>query len=165
MKRASFGRLGLVALIVGLGVVLGLPGANASPVEQPSETRDLPYTPVITPNGSTLPWTMVEGVKEFRLTIDVIDWEVAPGMVIKAWGYNGRTPGPTIETVEGDHVRIYVTNNLPEPSAVHWHGILLPSGMDGVGGLTQEYIPPRGDLPLRVHPPPVWHPDVPLARG
>ncbi len=104
--------------------------------------KDLPYTPVVTLNGSTLPWKMVKGVKEFHLTVEEVEWEIAPGMKIKAWGYNGQTPGPTIEAVEGDRVRILVTNKLPEPTAVHWHGILLPSGMDGVQGLTQKAIMP-----------------------
>lgn len=110
--------------------------------EAEPQTESFPYTPVITPNGATLPWKMVDGVKEFHLTVEEIDWEIAPGMKIKAWGYNGRTPGPTIEAVEGDRVRIYVTNKLKEPTAVHWHGVLLPSGMDGVKGLTQEGIKP-----------------------
>lgn len=100
------------------------------------------YTPVVTLNGSTLPWKMVDGVKEFHLVVEQVVWEVAPGMKIKAWGYNGQTPGPTIEAVEGDRVRILVTNKLPEPTAVHWHGLLLPSGMDGVMGLTQKGIMP-----------------------
>src|SRR3546814_12110592 len=52
------------------------------------------------------------------------------------------TPGPTIEAVEGDRVRIYVTYRLPEATSVHWHGILLPSGMDGVAGLNQPAIAP-----------------------
>jgi FtsP/CotA-like multicopper oxidase with cupredoxin domain len=63
-------------------------------------------------------------------------------MVINAWCYNGRTPGPTIEAVEGDRVRFLVTNRLPEPTAVHWHGLFLPSGMDGVAGLSQRAIEP-----------------------
>lgn len=100
------------------------------------------YTPVVTLNGGTLPWKMVDGVKEFHLVVEEIAWEMAPGMVVKAWGYNGKTPGPTIEAVEGDRVRILATNRLPEPTAVHWHGILLPSGMDGVAGLNQRAIPP-----------------------
>jgi len=104
--------------------------------------RNLSYTPVVTPNGSTLPWKMVKGVKEFHLIVEEVMWEFAPGMTVKTWGYNGQTPGPTIETVEGDRVRIYVTNKLPESTAVHWHGILLPSGMDGVQGLSQKGIPP-----------------------
>ncbi len=102
-----------------------------------------PFTPVVTPNGATLEWTLAEdGYKVFDLTVEVIEWEIAPGMVIHAWGYNGRTPGPTIEVVQGDRVRIYVTNLLPEQTAVHWHGLLLPAGMDGVSGLTQRGIPP-----------------------
>jgi hypothetical protein len=62
-------------------------------------------------------------------------------MTAHLWGYNGQSPGPTIECVEGDKVRIFVTNRLPEHTTIHWHGILLPSGMDGVGGLTQPHIP------------------------
>lgn len=100
------------------------------------------YTPVVTPNGATLEWKMVKGVKEFHLTVEEIDWEMAPGMVVRAWGYNGRTPGPTIEAVEGDRVRILVTNKLPEPTSVHWHGLILPSGMDGIAGLNQPAIMP-----------------------
>lgn len=65
-------------------------------------------------------------------------------MRARVWGYNGHTPGPTIEAVEGDRVRIYVTNRLPEPTSVHWHGLIVPNGMDGVSGLNQRPIP-RGE--------------------
>lgn len=135
-----------------------LPPKSEAELNLPS---DLPYTPVVTPNGSTLPWKMVDGVKEFHLAVEEIEWEVAPGMKIKAWGYNGSTPGPTIETVEGDRVRIYVTNKLPELTAVHWHGIILPSGMDGVTGLTQKGIPPgetfKYEFTLKQHGTQMYH--------
>jgi manganese oxidase len=108
----------------------------------PMAAMSASYTPVVTPNGATLEWKMVNGVKEFHLTVEEIDWEMAPGMVVHAWGYNGRTPGPTIEAVEGDRVRILVTNKLPEPTSVHWHGLILPSGMDGIAGLSQPAIMP-----------------------
>jgi len=110
-----------------------------------TNATNLPYTPIVTPNGSSLPWEIVDGVKVYHLSIDVIKHEIAPGMLIQAWGYNGQTPGPTIEAVEGDKVKFIVTNNLPESTAVHWHGIFLPSGMDGVKGLTQPAIEP-GDI-------------------
>ena len=100
------------------------------------------YTPVVTLNGSTLPWKMENGVKVFHLTAEPVKREFAPGMVVNCWGYNGQTPGPTIECVEGDRVRILVTNKLPEHTTIHWHGIFLPNGMDGVGGLTQPHIKP-----------------------
>jgi FtsP/CotA-like multicopper oxidase with cupredoxin domain len=102
-----------------------------------------PYRgPVVVPNGATLEWKMIGGVKVGHLVAQRVRHQITPGLEIDAWGYNGRTPGPLIEAVEGDHVRIYVTNELPEPTTVHWHGMLLPNGMDGVSGLTQKPIPP-----------------------
>jgi len=100
-----------------------------------------PYQPVVTLNGWTLPWRMNNGWKEFHLVAEPVRRQMAPGMTAHLWGYNGQSPGPTIECVEGDKVRIFVTNKLPEHTTIHWHGILLPNGMDGVGGLTQPQIP------------------------
>jgi len=100
------------------------------------------YTPVVVPNGTTLPWKLVDGAKVFHLVAEPLKREFAPGLVVECWGYNGSTPGPVIEAVEGDHVRIYVTNKLPEATSLHWHGVLLPNGMDGVSGLTQKQIEP-----------------------
>ncbi|MBL8301894.1 MAG: copper oxidase, partial [Ideonella sp.] len=104
----------------------------------PSDGR--PFQPLVTLNGWSLPWRTKDGVKEFHLVAEPVRREIAPGMVANLWGYNGQSPGPTIQAVEGDRVRIFVTNRLPEVTTVHWHGILLPSGMDGVAGLTQAPI-------------------------
>ena len=101
-----------------------------------------PYRPVVTLNGWTLPLRMNGDWKEFHLVAEPVRREIAPGMIAHLWGYNGQSPGPTIEAVEGDKVRIFVTNRLPEHTTVHWHGLLLPNGMDGVGGLTQPHIKP-----------------------
>lgn len=101
-----------------------------------------PYNPVVTLNGWTLPWRMNQGVKEFHLVAEPVVREMTPGFKAHLWGYNGQSPGPTIEVVEGDRVRIFVTNKLGELHTVHWHGQRLPNGMDGVTGLTQPGIPP-----------------------
>lgn len=101
------------------------------------------YTPVVTPNGVALPYKIVDGAKVFHLTAEEVDHEFAPGLKAKCWGYNGRVHGPTIEAVEGDRVRIYVTNKLAAPTSVHWHGVFLPNGMDGVAGLSQPVIKPK----------------------
>jgi FtsP/CotA-like multicopper oxidase with cupredoxin domain len=101
-----------------------------------------PYNPVVTLNGWTLPWRMNQGVKEFHLVAEPVVREMCPGFKAHLWGYNGQSPGPTIEVVEGDRVRIFVTNRLPEVTSVHWHGQRLPNGMDGVTGLNQPPIPP-----------------------
>jgi manganese oxidase len=113
------------------------------------------YTPVITPNGSTLPYKVVDDVKVFHLIVEEVDHEFAPGFHAHCWGFNGRVNGPTIEAVEGDRVRFYVTNKLPESTTVHWHGLLVPSGMDGVSGLSQKSIEPgetyKYEFQLRQH--------------
>jgi FtsP/CotA-like multicopper oxidase with cupredoxin domain len=114
--------------------------SKTAPPEMPSTGR--PYQPVVTLNGWSLPYSIKNGVKEFHLIAEPIKREFAPGMTANLWGYNGQTPGPTIECVEGDRIRIFVTNKLPEHTTVHWHGLRLPCGMDGVGGLTQPHIPP-----------------------
>jgi len=158
--------------LTGLGALAGLipaRGMGASLVQptahgvQPAVARSRHgYLPVHTLNGWTLPYEMKDGVKEFHLVAEEIEHEFAPGSVAKCWGYNGSTPGPTIEAVEGDRVRIYVTNRLPEHTAVHWHGILLPSGMDGVGGLSQPHIKPGEtfvyEFTLRQHGTHMYHP-------
>ena len=113
--------------------------ATAAPLAPPNGR---PYNPVVTLNGWTLPWRMKDNVKEFHLVAEPVVREVAPGMKANMWGYNGQSPGPTIEVVEGDRVRIFVTNKLPEHTSVHWHGQILPNGMDGVTGLNQPGIEP-----------------------
>ena len=99
------------------------------------------YTPVVMPHAGTLPFEKKGGVKIFHLTAEPVKHVIAGNLEIEAWGYNGTTPGPLIECVEGDRIRIYVTNKLPESTSVHWHGVILPNGMDGVAGLTQKAIP------------------------
>ena len=120
------------------------------------------HVPVRTLNGWTLPYTMKNGVKEFHLIAEEIEHEFAPGSVAKCWGYNGTTPGPTIEAVEGDRVRILVTNRLKQHTTVHWHGLLLPSGMDGFGGLSHPQIKPGEtvayEYTLKQHGTHMYHP-------
>jgi FtsP/CotA-like multicopper oxidase with cupredoxin domain len=118
------------------------PVASAPVIEIPKPPPGERYTPLIVPNGHTLPFKKVGNVKVFHLVAGAVKHQIAPGLDIEAWGYNGTTPGPLIEAVAGDRVRIYVTNKLPERTSVHWHGMFVPNGMDGVSGLTQTAIAP-----------------------
>ena len=147
------GALAAGAALVGLDRLHGGEGpALPAPALRPRRGDDAPalppgqpgqdYTPVIAPNSATLPWKIVDGVKVYHLIAEEVQHEFAPGLVATCWGYNGQVHGPVIEAVEGDRVRVYVTNKLPEGTATHWHGVLLPNGMDGVAGLTQKIIEP-----------------------
>jgi len=149
VSRRNF--LTSAATMVGAGVVsrvgaASLPEAiimDSAATQAPlAPANGRPYHPVVTLNGWSLPWRMHNGVKEFHLVAEPVVREFAPGMKANLWGYNGQSPGPTIEVVEGDRVRIFVTNKLPEAHSIHWHGQRLPNGMDGVTGLTQPGIPP-----------------------
>jgi FtsP/CotA-like multicopper oxidase with cupredoxin domain len=126
------------------GDMTGMPMPQSPPPPRAAKQAapNARFTPVVVPNGKTLPYEMKGGVKIFHLVAEPVQHRFAPGLDVHAWGYNGGTPGPLIEAVEGDRVRIYVTNKLEEPTTVHWHGVFVPNGMDGVGGLTQNYIKP-----------------------
>jgi FtsP/CotA-like multicopper oxidase with cupredoxin domain len=140
------------------------PGAAAVSTgkTEPFDPGGLGYRPVITPNGATLPWKLVGGVKVFHLVAEPVTHEFTPGLVGNCWGYNNRVHGPTIEAVEGDMVRIYVTNRLSAPTTIHWHGLLLPSGMDGVAGVSQKPIQPgetfKYEFPLIQNGTLMYHP-------
>ncbi len=148
-------------------------GLSSKSPERAASAGQSPYTPVVTPNGSTLPYVLKDGVKEFHLIAEPVRREFAPGMEVNCWGYNGQSPGPTIEAVEGDRVRLLVTNRLPEHTTIHWHGLLLPNGMDGVGGLNQPHIKPGEtyayEFPLKQYGTYMYHPHadetVQMAMG
>ena len=169
-------------LLIGAGA--GLAGAAALPAlaqtapaaRTATENAPAPrraHGKVRTLNGWSLPHRMNGGVKEFHLVAEEFEHEFAPGSKAVVWGYNGSTPGPTIEAVQGDRVRIYVTNRLKEATTIHWHGLILPSGMDGVGGLSQPQIQPGEtfayEFDLVQHGTHMYHPHademVQLAMG
>ncbi len=124
------------SLLAGASLIVKQGPAAAAPKITPISSH------VMVPNGSLLPSKVSGGIRIFHLRAEPIKHELAPGLEITAWGYNGSTPGPVIEATEGEHVRIYVTNALPERTSVHWHGVFVPYGMDGVAGLTQAPIEP-----------------------
>lgn len=88
---------------------------------------------------------MVDGVKVFVLETSAILWNILPDIQVKAYAFNRQVPGPRIRVTEGDRVRIHVRNRMPEPTTVHWHGLILPNEMDGPAHITQEPIAPGGE--------------------
>ena len=94
--------------------------------------------------GQTMqPKVLADGTKEFDIAAAISSWQVDATRTVQAWLYNGTFPGPTIHVNVGDHVRVVLTNDLPESTAVHFHGIQgVPNSMDGVPGVTQDPIKP-----------------------
>src|SRR6476661_1646931 len=83
-----------------------------------------------------------KGVKVFDLTASVVQWEIEPGRKSEAWTYNGMVPAPQIRVTEGDRVRINLKNELPESTAIHFHGLEVPNDQDGVTFITQKPVKP-----------------------
>ncbi len=138
--------------------------ADASVAKQTMHTE----TAVIVPGGYVLPYTIEGKWKVFHLVAEPVKQIIynakvntlAPyekkanryvgaeanlpekTEVLKGWGYNGHIPGPAIVVHKGDHVRVIVDNKLPEPTTIHWHGLIVPNNQDGTGGTTEPVIQP-----------------------
>lgn len=99
-------------------------------------------TPFLAPDLEKLPFELKNGVKEFQLVAQPVRRELLPGYWMNFYGYNGSMPGPVIEVVQGDRIRLVVTNELPEDTVVHCHGFELPIQYDGSSELVQNMIRP-----------------------
>src|SRR5678816_1744043 len=109
---------------------------------------------------------------EYNLEASEFNWDIAPGKNIEAWGFNKQFPGPVLRANVGDTIVIRLTNNLKEPTMIHWHGLRIPAPMDGTGvvqkpiqpGETFEYrfaLPDAGTFWYHSHA----HETVQLERG
>ena len=77
------------------------------------------------------------------LRISPIELEIAPRQIIKTIGYNGSAPGPVLRFREGQRVTIDVFNDTKDPEIVHWHGLFIPSDVDGSVEEGTPLIPPK----------------------
>ena len=81
---------------------------------------------------------------DFTLRIGPVTFDLAPKKTIKTIGYNGMVPGPLLRMPEGRPVTIDIFNDTPDPEIVHWHGLRIPSEMDGAMEEGAPMIAPRG---------------------
>ena len=109
------------------------------------DPRTVTYTAPANAKGDRVLAPRIEnGVKVFDLDASIIRWNILPRVQVSAYAINRQVPGPRLDLVEGDHVRINFTNHLPEPATMHWHGLVVPNAMDGPGYITQNPVPPGG---------------------
>jgi FtsP/CotA-like multicopper oxidase with cupredoxin domain len=92
-------------------------------------------------------------VREYELTAEGVEIEVAPGVMYPAWAYNGQVPGPTLRATEGDRLRVVFRNQDTHPHTIHFHGF-HPANMDGVFELVgpgQEFVYEFDAEPFGMH--------------
>ncbi len=108
-----------------------------------ADPRDITFRAAANARGDRpLAARLESGVKVFDLEASVIEWNILPGRKVTAYAINRQVPGPRLEFVEGDRVRINYTNHLPVPTTMHWHGLVVPNAMDGPAHITQRPIMP-----------------------
>jgi manganese oxidase len=128
----------------------GHPGGHEPPAITAEEMRDIDAArtalfPAETEGkGGTLlePVIGEDGVKEWELTASSFEWEIEPGVMVQAMGYNGMVPGPELHAELGDRVRVILHNKLEEPTTIHFHGLVVPADMDGVPVISQPAVLP-----------------------
>lgn len=152
----------VVAILAGAVLLAGCTGSSAA-VALPTPTPSRLSAPALSPGmahmmaalpgqdvpvatetlgNQVLPFQIEDGVKVFEITAQPVRWTFMDGVEQVAWTYNGTVPGPMIRVTEGERVRFVVRNDLPEDTTVHWHGIEVPHGMDGVPDVSQAPIAP-----------------------
>lgn len=108
----------------------------------PIDPKTLPQAAPDRLGATELASEVKDGVREFHLSASMIGWPITDDVTVAAMAYNGQVPGPTIRVHQGEKIRVVFTNNLAEPTTIHWHGMDVPIEMDGVPGVSQEPVKP-----------------------
>jgi manganese oxidase len=118
------------------------PDANQRTNRARAKERAGPSPRMESPDIGDLPITMDGDTKVFHLIAEPVKRKIVPWKTLDIWGYNGSSPGPTIQVQQGDRVRIELENRLPESTTMHWHGLEVPIEQDGVPYISQKPIAP-----------------------
>lgn len=129
----------LAAVSALLWAAAGLPAAAQSGASQAPAGWDADLPLAELPDRNPDPH-----IVEVDMTARLADVEIAPGKRVHAWTYNGVIPGPLIKARVGDRLIVHFTNQLDEPTTIHWHGLRVPIEMDGVPGVSQPEMK-KGD--------------------
>ena len=118
------------------------PAAHGGHDMGPADASTAPAVGAEVRGGQPLKPRLVNGIKEFDLTTKVVQWHILADVTVAAYSYDGTVPGPLIRVNAGDRVRIKVKNELPEPTTIHWHGLVVPNDQDGVPNMPRPPIKP-----------------------
>ncbi len=134
---------------------LRLAGVAAAGTPLAAQQMQMPPMAGMPPIPGTPPVGMPElSGAEFNLRIAPVQVELAPNRIISTIGYNGTSPGPLLRMKEGVPVTVNVTNDTDVPEYVHFHGLLIPSDVDGAEVEGTPFVPPHGKRSYKFTPTP-----------
>lgn len=136
------GKLAAGGPMQGQGAMASMPRGAPAAAPEPAHVSHASAVSTATHGNELLAYRLEDGAKVFDLKAQAFQWEVLPGEYVEAYGYNQQVPGPVLRVQEGDRVRVNFTNELPEPTVIHFHGPRLPNVMDGVPDVTQPVVAP-----------------------
>jgi FtsP/CotA-like multicopper oxidase with cupredoxin domain len=137
MKRRDFVRLGGATMIAAGTGKPGLAFAQAAALQQAPGPPQHPIKEPLEPKATGR-------AADFTLRIAPMMVELAPQVVISTIGYSNKVPGPLVRVREGQPVTVDVVNDTDVPEYVHWHGLLVPSKVDGAEEEGTPPVPPHG---------------------
>src|SRR5262245_21166021 len=141
------------------GLPMSPPNPLLRPLSRPMSRRRflagsaLAVTCVTLPAHAQSPTAVPDGLRVLRARPGRADLHGEGRPATPIWGYDGTAPGPLLRVRRGEDLRVRLVNELPEPTAVHWHGVRLPNAMDGAAPLTQAPIAPGASFGYRFRPP------------
>src|SRR3984885_3258353 len=140
MNRRDFVRFGCATVIgAAAGQLRPALAESVAPGQVPA-----PLQPPIMATSGRDTKDAIEGATDFTLRIAPMSVELAPQVVISTIGYSNKVPGPLLRMREGQRVTVDVVNDTDVPEYVHWHGLFVPSGMDGAEEEGTPPVPPHG---------------------
>jgi FtsP/CotA-like multicopper oxidase with cupredoxin domain len=106
------------------------------------------------PTPAASPDQPLAGSADINIRIAPVTVELAPDRILSTIGYNGTSPGPVLRMKEGKPVSVNIVNDTDIPEQLHWHGFLIPTGIDGAEEEGTPYIPPHGSRRYTLTPTP-----------
>ena len=141
-------------LQTGALTALGGPLLVRSAAQQPLQTPPMPPDMQPMPAAPSTAGPAELSGTEFTLQIAPVTVELAPNRIIGTVGYNGTSPGPLLRMKEGVPVTVNVVNDTDVPEYVHFHGLLIPSDVDGSEEEGTPVVPAHGKCSYRFSPTP-----------
>jgi FtsP/CotA-like multicopper oxidase with cupredoxin domain len=158
-----------VEAVVKRGLVsIGCLFACSAPEPSGSEgTTDSVRTSEASSDGRPRVRSPAEAVDEAPDDAEIVRVSLIAAPYGRGWAYNQQVPGPTLRLVVGQTLEVRFSNDLPDPTTIHWHGLHVPFEMDGATWM-HDPIPPGGEFlyTFRVDQPGTfwYHPHFDTAR-
>ncbi|HWG90707.1 MAG TPA: multicopper oxidase family protein [Candidatus Thermoplasmatota archaeon] len=159
LKTRRRGVLPLLAVLLVTPLLAGCMGMGSLGEDHGGDHGQTTGTPSLSPLDRSVaglppsaPTTQVNltGGAVFNLTAGLVAHSPTGGQPIRMFAYNGQIPGPTLRAPQGATVDVLFRNDLPVETTVHWHGLRLEAGSDGVPHVSQPPVPPGGTFRYRL---------------